>query len=90
MSETNYFIENSANGDAVARAIGSLYVNSYTCPTEQFYECMMQTDKNVKHNFTNENINILVFHDNTYSYEISGNIEREEIISIAQNIKTQE
>ena len=39
---------------------------------------------------TNENINILVFHDNTYSYEISGNIEREEIISIAQNIKTQE
>ena len=52
MSETNYFIENSANGDAVARAIGSLYVNSYTCPTEQFYECMMQTDKNVKHNFT--------------------------------------
>lgn len=52
MSETNYFIENSANGDSVARAIGSLYVNSYTCPTEQFYECMMQTDKNVKHNFT--------------------------------------
>lgn len=52
MSETNYFIENSANGDAVANAIGSLYVNSYTCPTEQFYEYMMLTNKNVKHNFT--------------------------------------
>lgn len=52
MSETNYFIKDSANGDAVARAIGSIYVNSYTYPTEQFYENMMQADKNVKHNFT--------------------------------------
>lgn len=52
MRETNYFIENSADGDTVARAIGSMYVNSYTCPTEQFYEYMMLTDKNVKHNFT--------------------------------------
>lgn len=39
---------------------------------------------------TNENINILVFHDNTYSYELSGNIEKEEIIGIAQNIKMPE
>ncbi|GEM_PF-1083286 len=35
---------------------------------------------------SNSNINILVFHDNTYAYTINGNIEKDEIMKIAENI----
>jgi len=36
---------------------------------------------------TNENINILVWHDNEYSYRISGNLDEETIIKIAENLQ---
>ena len=36
---------------------------------------------------TNENVNILVWHDNTHSFQISGNICEESMILIAKNIE---
>jgi len=36
---------------------------------------------------TNDNINILVWHDNEYSYRLEGNIEKNQIILIAENIQ---
>ena len=51
MSGTHYYVEDSANGDMVAKAIG-VFVNSYVHPTEKFYEHMLLTGKNVRHNFT--------------------------------------
>ena len=35
---------------------------------------------------TNDNVNILVWHDNNNSYRIAGNIEQDKIIRIAENI----
>lgn len=49
--EENCFIENAANGNMVATAIG-LYVNSYVYPTEEFYTRMAARGRNVQHNFT--------------------------------------
>lgn len=51
MSGTHYYVKDSANGDMVAKAIG-VFVNSYVHPTEKFYEHMLLTGKNVRHNFT--------------------------------------
>ena len=36
---------------------------------------------------SNDNINALVWHDNRYSYDIIGNISKENIIKIAKNLK---
>jgi len=36
---------------------------------------------------TNDNVNILVWHDNAYSYTITGNIDEETIIRIAKNME---
>jgi len=36
---------------------------------------------------SNSNINILVWHDDNYSYNLSGNIDENEIIKIVENIK---
>ena len=40
MSGQTYTTVNTADGKAVANAIGGLYVNSYSNPGKRFYECM--------------------------------------------------
>lgn len=46
------YLKNASNGAEVANAIGSLYVNSFTNPGEEFYKQMFAKGRNVKHNFT--------------------------------------
>lgn len=36
---------------------------------------------------TNRNVNILVWHDEEYSYNLTGSIEKKELIKIAENVK---
>lgn len=52
MSEKNYLVRNAADGAEIAVVIGSIFVNSFTYPTKKFYECMLDCDKDVQHNFT--------------------------------------
>lgn len=44
-------IENVSDGTEVANAI-SLYVNSFTNPSEKFYAYMFRCARNIQHNFT--------------------------------------
>ena len=49
----NYTIEipDVSDGGVIATAV-SVYVNSYTTPGRHFYECMLERDTDVQHNFT--------------------------------------
>lgn len=50
-TQTKYILH-VADGKEVANAIGGLYVNSFSNPGKDFYECMLKRDRNIKHNFT--------------------------------------
>lgn len=52
MSGQTYTTVNTADGKAVANAIGGLYVNSYSNPGKRFYECMSETKAEIQRDFT--------------------------------------
>jgi len=51
--ELNYTIEipDVSDGGVIASAVSG-YVNSYATPGRHFYECMLERDTDVQHNFT--------------------------------------
>ena len=51
MNQHTMTVQNVADGNEVAKAIG-LYVNSLVTPGKAFNAYMLQTDRNVQHNFT--------------------------------------
>ena len=52
MSDTKLHIKNISDGSAVAKAVGGLYVNSFTPPDKPFCKQMLKKDPDIQHNFT--------------------------------------